>query len=147
MCKYVLKFLSICTILSSFLLFLIQICAIWNCECIIYFGIIHLLKLLKIDEIEKKYNRQSLTKLHEFSDQYKLDYVLHSIDSWMRYNFVFFNFEKLKEKVRTCRLSYRRTSWEHLLIVFFFFLQENNYDDAIGWWRQMNNRVSGSCCE
>lgn len=47
----------------------------------VYFGIIRLLKLLKIDEIEKKYNRQSLTKLHEFSDQYKLDYVLHSIDS------------------------------------------------------------------
>lgn len=118
----------------------------------VYFGIIRLLKLLKIDEIEKKYNRQSLTKLHEFSDQYKLDYVLHSIDSWMRYNFVFFNFEKLKEKIRTCRLSSLvdsllenklRTSLDS----FFLFLQENNYDDAIGWRRQMNNRVSGSCCE
>lgn len=118
----------------------------------VYFGIIRLLKLLKIDEIEKKYNRQSLTKLHGFSDQYKLDYVLHSIDSWMRYNFVFFNFEKLKEKIRTCRLSSLvdsllenklRTSLDS----FFLFLQENNYDDAIGWRRQMNNRVSGSCCE
>lgn len=119
MCKYVLKFLSICTILSSFLLFLIQICAIWNCECIIYFGIIRLLKLLKIDEIEKKYNRQSLTKLHEFSDQYKLDYVLYSIDSWMRYNFVFFNFEKLKEKVRTLLSENKlRTSLDSFFLFF-----------------------------